>query len=150
MLGSMDQVLALEIMLEGHSVFLTGPAGSGKTYTLNEFIRRAKRQGRTVAVTATTGLAASHLSGSTIHAWSGIGVMDALPGNFLANLSKSRREIIAKTDVLVIDEISMLHDFRLDMVDAVARLVREDVRPFGGIQVILCGDFFSAAAGDAG
>jgi ATP-dependent DNA helicase PIF1 len=142
MLGSMDQVLALEIMLEGHSVFLTGPAGSGKTYTLNEFIRRAKRQGRTVAVTATTGLAASHLSGSTIHAWSGIGVMDALPGNFLANLSKSRREIIAKTDVLVIDEISMLHDFRLDMVDAVARLVREDVRPFGGIQVILCGDFF--------
>jgi type IV secretory pathway ATPase VirB11/archaellum biosynthesis ATPase len=78
----MDQVLALEIMLEGHSVFLTGPAGSGKTYTLNEFIRRAKRQGRTVAVTATTGLAASHLSGSTIHAWSGIGVMDALPGNF--------------------------------------------------------------------
>jgi ATP-dependent DNA helicase PIF1 len=142
MLGGMDQALALEIMLEGHSVFLTGPAGSGKTYILNEFIRQAKRQGRSVAVTATTGLAASHLGGSTIHAWSGIGVMDALPGNFVANLSKARQGIIAKTDVLVIDEISMLHDFRLDMVDQAARLVRQDVRPFGGIQVILCGDFF--------
>jgi ATP-dependent exoDNAse (exonuclease V) alpha subunit len=138
----MDQALALEIMLEGHSVFLTGPAGSGKTYVLNNFIRQVKRMGRSVAVTATTGLAASHLGGSTIHSWSGLGVANELPPNFVANLSKSRAEIMRKTDVLVIDEISMLHDFRLDMVDQAARLVREDNRPFGGIQVVLCGDFF--------
>lgn len=142
MLIVMDQALALEIMLAGHSVLLTGPAGSGKTYILNEFVRQAKRSGRSVAVTATTGLAASHLGGSTIHAWSGLGVHDTLPSGFVANLSKTRHDIIVKTDVLVIDEVSMLHDFRLDMVDRAARLVRQDNRPFGGLQVILCGDFF--------
>lgn len=138
----MDQSLALEIMLEGNNVVLTGPAGSGKTYVLNEFIRRAKREGKYVAVTATTGLAATHLGGNTIHAWSGIGISDQLHQNFLEHLLKGRRDIIEGTDVLVIDEISMLHDYRLDMVDEVARKVRRDDRPFGGIQVILCGDFF--------
>lgn len=138
----MDQELALEIMLDGRSVLLTGPAGSGKTFVLNDFIRRAKKQGKKVAVTATTGLAATHLNGNTIHSWSGIGIHDELPKKFHENLLKGRRETIQKTDVLIIDEISMLHDFRLDMVDAVARKVREDERPFGGIQVILCGDFF--------
>jgi ATP-dependent DNA helicase PIF1 len=138
----MNQSLALEIMLAGESVLLTGPAGSGKTYVLAEFIRQAKREGRTVAVTATTGLAASHLSGSTIHAWSGLGIHDSLPPHFVRDLTQSRRDTIIKTDVLVIDEISMLHDFRLDLVDEAARLVRDDDRPFGGIQVVLCGDFF--------
>jgi ATP-dependent DNA helicase PIF1 len=138
----MDQALALEIMLEGHSVLLTGPAGSGKTYVLAQFIKLAKREGKTVAVTATTGLAASHLNGSTIHSWSGIGIADELPANFVVNLSKARREVITKTDVLIIDEISMLHDYRLDMVDQAARAVRKSAEPFGGIQVILCGDFF--------
>lgn len=139
----MDQTLALEIMAEGHNVVLTGPAGSGKTYVLNEFIRRAKRTGKYVAVTATTGLAATHLGGNTIHAWSGIGIADQLSQNFEENLLKGRREIIEATDVLVIDEISMLHDYRLDMVDEVARKVRKQPdKAFGGIQVILCGDFF--------
>jgi ATP-dependent DNA helicase PIF1 len=138
----MDQKLALEIMLEGHNVLLTGPAGSGKTYVLNDFIRRAKSEGKYVAVTATTGLAATHIGGNTIHAWSGIGISDQLHNNWEEHLLKGRRDIIEATDVLVIDEISMLHDFRLDMVDEVARKVRRDDRPFGGIQVILCGDFF--------
>lgn len=129
-------------MLSGESVFLTGPAGSGKTYVLAEFIRRAKQAGRTVAVTATTGLAASHLGGATIHAWSGLGIHDELAPGFAANLSQSRRDTIAKTDVLIIDEISMLHDFRLDMVSRILQIVREDERPFGGLQLILCGDFF--------
>lgn len=138
----MDQTLALEIMHSGESVLLTGPAGSGKTYVLNEFIRRAKSEGKHVSVTATTGLAATHLGGNTIHAWSGIGVHDELPDDFEDYLLKSRRDIIETTDVLIIDEISMMHDYRLDMVDTVARTVRDDDRPFGGIQVILCGDFF--------
>ncbi len=121
---------------------LTGAAGSGKTYVLNQFIREARDEGKKVTVTATTGLAATHLSGSTIHAWSGIGILDVLPPRHYEMLSKTRRETIEKTDVLIIDEISMLHDFRLDMVDQVLRKVRDDDRPFGGIQVILCGDFF--------
>jgi energy-coupling factor transporter ATP-binding protein EcfA2 len=139
----MNQGLALEIMLAGESVLLTGPAGSGKTYVLNQFIRLAKHDGKHVSVTATTGLAATHIGGTTIHAWSGIGIRDDISSGFVEHMAKGRREIIEKTDVLVIDEISMLHDFRLDMVDEVCRLVRKqpDI-PFGGIQLIMSGDFF--------
>lgn len=139
----MNQALALEIMLSGESVLLTGPAGAGKTYVLNQFIKLAKHEGLHVSVTATTGLAATHLGGTTIHSWAGIGVADVLPGGFAEHIAKGRREIIEKTDVLVIDEISMLHDFRLDMVDEACRLVRKEPDlPFGGIQLIMSGDFF--------
>lgn len=138
----MDQQLALGILKAGHSALLTGPAGSGKTYVLNEFIRHAKAAGQKVAVTATTGLAATHLSGTTLHAWSGIGVLDHLPPRFHESLSQARRDALGKADILVIDEISMLHDFRLDMVDELLRAVRANDRPFGGLQVVLCGDFF--------
>lgn len=139
----MNQALALEIMLSGESVLLTGPAGAGKTYVLNQFIRIAKYEGKHVSVTATTGLAATHLGGTTIHSWAGIGVQDFIPPGFADHIAKGRREIIEKTDVLIIDEISMLHDFRLDMVDEVCRLVRKEPDlPFGGIQIIMSGDFF--------
>lgn len=138
----MRQLLALEIMLEGYSVLLTGQAGAGKTFVLNEFIRRAKKEGKSVAVTATTGLAATHLGGNTIHAWSGIGVHDELPKQFFRDLPKGRQETIQKADILIIDEVSMLHDFRLDMIEEVTRKVRGKNEPFGGLQVILCGDFF--------
>ena len=138
----MKQELALEIMLDGRSVLLTGSAGAGKTYILNQFIKLARADGKHVSVTATTGLAATHLGGTTIHSWSGIGISDDLEPNFSENISKTRREIIEKTDVLIIDEISMLHDFRLDMVDQVCRVIRKRDEPFGGIQVIMSGDFF--------
>ena len=138
----MKQTLALEIMLSGENVFLTGAAGSGKTFTLNQFIKLAKNSGKRVSVTATTGLAATHLGGNTIHAWSGIGIYDHLSRKFFERFPKTRAEIIKNTDILVIDEISMLHDFRLDMVEEICRTIRQDDKPFGGIQVILCGDFF--------
>jgi ATP-dependent DNA helicase PIF1 len=136
------QEQALAIMESGRSVLLTGAAGAGKTYVLNQFVRRAKKRGLSVAITATTGLAATHLNGTTIHAWSGIGVHDHFDRHMVKNLPKSRQELIRKGDVLIIDEISMLHDFRLDIVDEVLRRIRESPEPFGGMQVILCGDFF--------
>ncbi len=138
----MNQGLALEIMLSGQSVLLTGPAGSGKTFVLNQFIKLSKYDGKHVSVTATTGLAATHLGGTTIHSWSGMGIHDSMSPGFVDHISKSRREIIEKTDVLIIDEISMLHDFRLDMVDEICRVVRKKDEPFGGIQLIMSGDFF--------
>jgi ATP-dependent DNA helicase PIF1 len=140
----MRQAQALKIMLDGHSVFLTGAPGAGKTYVLNEYIRKATWQGRTVAVTASTGIAATHIGGSTIHSWSGLGVRDFLTDKDLAimsNNSKLVRRYIA-TDVLVIDEVSMLHGMRLDMLNQVAKLLRESDEPFGGMQVILVGDLF--------
>lgn len=138
----MIQNEALAIIESGQSVLLTGAAGSGKTHLLREVIARARQDGKVVAVTATTGLAATHLSGSTIHAWAGIGVADTVWPGMLAKMPASRKDTIRKTDMLIIDEISMLHDYRLDMVDAVLRSVRESSEPFGGLQVVLCGDFF--------
>jgi ATP-dependent exoDNAse (exonuclease V) alpha subunit len=138
----MTQNQALAILEKGNSVLLTGAAGTGKTYLLNKFIKRAKKSGKNVAVTATTGLAATHLNGTTIHAWAGIGIHDEFPKKFFEKISKQRRDIINNADVLIIDEISMLHDFRLDMIDTVLQWVRNSSQPFGGLQVVLCGDFF--------
>ena len=90
----MKQGIALEIMLSGESVLLTGSAGAGKTFVLNQFIRIAKGEGKHVSVTATTGLAATHLGGTTIHSWSGIGISDELQHGFIEYMSKGRREII--------------------------------------------------------
>lgn len=139
---SMNQSLALEIMLAGESVLLTGAAGSGKTYVLHKFIRLAKREGKNIAITATTGLAATHLGGTTIHSWSGMGIHSVLPPRFADTLAQSRKDTIAAADILVIDEISMMHDYRLDIVDEITRKVRGKDEPFGGLQVVLCGDFF--------
>ncbi len=138
----MTQQEALAILESGRSALLTGAAGTGKTFLLNKFIRRAREDGKSVAVTATTGLAATHLGGNTIHAWSGIGVHDELPKKFKEKLSKQRADLVNKADILVIDEISMMHDFRLDMVDEALKLARGSKLPFGGLQVVLCGDFF--------
>ena len=138
----MTQQEALAILESGQSVLLTGAAGTGKTYLINEFIRRAKKRRKSIAVTATTGLAATHLNGTTIHSWAGIGVHDTLPDRFFLKVGKQRQGLISKADILIIDEISMLHDYRLDMVEEVARKVRGNDKPFGGLQVILVGDFF--------
>lgn len=138
----MTQKEALAIMHSGNSVLLTGAAGAGKTYVLNQFIRRCRASGKNIAVTATTGLAATHLHGTTVHSWAGIGIHDTLPHGHIAKMSKQRHDLINKADVLVIDEISMLHDFRLDMIEQVCSQVRENQSPFGGLQVILSGDFF--------
>lgn len=78
----MDQELALAILLSGKSALLTGPAGTGKTHLLNTFVAQARNMGKKVAVTATTGLAATHLGGNTIHSWSGAGIHDELPNTF--------------------------------------------------------------------
>lgn len=138
----MKQTQTLAILDAGHSIFLTGPAGSGKTYVLNEFIRNARADGKSVAVTASTGLAATHLGGSTIHSWSGIGIADELHKRQASDMSKTRQDQIINADILIIDEVSMLHDYRLDMVDQICREVRGDSAPFGGLQVILSGDLY--------
>ena len=131
-------------MLSGESVFLTGPPGAGKTYVLNEFVRRATRMGKVVAVTASTGIAATHIGGTTIHSWSGLGIRDQLHDwdrQWLRTNDRLRKRYNA-VDVLVIDEISMLHGVRLDMVNEACKILRENPEPFGGLQVVLVGDLF--------
>ncbi|MBD3300715.1 MAG: AAA family ATPase [Candidatus Moranbacteria bacterium] len=140
----MDQSSALKIMKQGNNVLLTGPAGSGKTYLLGKYIDYLKKNRVNYSVTATTGIAATHLNGITIHSWSGIGIKEKLNRESLKNLKTKYylKKNITKTKVLIIDEISMLHPYQLVMLDKICRMFKKSLRPFGGIQLILCGDFF--------
>lgn len=140
----MTQKEALDILKLGHNVFLTGPAGSGKTYLLNQYIKYLKEHRIGVGITASTGIAATHMGGTTIHSWAGIGIKDLIHEKDIEDLMKRQylRNRFKKTKVLIIDEISMLHAHRLDMVDLVCRVFKGNSLPFGGLQVIMCGDFF--------
>ncbi len=140
----MQQAEAFDLLKMGKNVFLTGAPGSGKTYLLNKYINYLKEHNVEVAITASTGIAATHLQGSTIHAWSGMGVKDRLTEKDLEKLLTNTRitRNYKKANVLIIDEISMLHQHQLDMINTIARYMLDSDKAFGGIQVVLCGDFF--------
>jgi ATP-dependent exoDNAse (exonuclease V) alpha subunit len=140
----MTQDQALTIMKTGVNVYLSGSAGSGKTYLLNKYIKWLHEHNISVAVTASTGIAATHMGGMTIHGFSGVGIKDSLTDYEIDALTQ--KSYLAKrfndTQVLIIDEVSMLHAKTLDMVERVARAFKRNELPFGGMQVILSGDFF--------
>lgn len=128
----------------GHNVFLTGQAGSGKTYTLNRFIRWAREHRIGIAVTASTGIAATHIGGTTIHSWSGIGIKEEITKRDLEKLAKKKelQKRFNTTKVLIIDEVSMLSSTFFENLNMVCKHMKENDLPFGGIQIILCGDLF--------
>lgn len=140
----MRQRKALAILKSGKNVFLTGSAGAGKTYVLNQFISYLKDAKIPVAVTASTGIAATHMNGMTIHSWSGIGVKETIGPRDLQNLKVKKfiKDKLEKVQVLIIDEISMLHKQQLEMVNTVLKFFKNNQLPFGGVQVVFCGDFF--------
>ena len=141
---SMTQEEALNILKSGRNVYLTGAAGSGKTHVLNEYINYLNERGVAVAVTASTGIASTHLGGMTIHAWSGMGIKDDLSDYDIELLTQKEHlwKRYDKTNVLVIDEVSMLHPRFFDSLDKLTRAMKRDERVFGGMQVVLSGDFF--------
>jgi ATP-dependent exoDNAse (exonuclease V) alpha subunit len=141
----MLQSTALAILKTGENVFLTGAPGAGKTYVLNQYIDFLNQHEVEAAVTAYTGIAASHINGRTLHSWAGLtrGPMheDAQEiDRVRANEYLTDR--IRRARVLIIDEISMLHPEQFDRVDLICRTARERREPFGGLQLICCGDFF--------
>ncbi len=140
----MRQKEALDILKMGNNVYLTGQAGSGKTHVLNEYIRYLKDRDVAVGVTASTGIAATHIGGVTIHSWSGIGIKNELNENDIDGMQQKQYlwKRIDKTKVLIIDEVSMLSPNMLDMVERVCRAFKRNDKPFGGLQVVLSGDFF--------
>tara|TARA_B100001109_G_scaffold247048_1_gene236426 strand:- start:4335 stop:6032 length:1698 start_codon:yes stop_codon:yes gene_type:complete len=140
----MLQEQALALLKSGKNIFLTGSAGTGKTYVLNQYINYLKDRKVQVAVTASTGIAATHMNGMTIHAWSGIGVKNSLNQRQLNGLKTKKylAKHLEKVEVLIIDEISMLHLNQIEMVNQVLKFFKENDQAFGGIQIVFCGDFF--------
>uniref|UniRef100_A0A7C4R244 AAA family ATPase n=1 Tax=candidate division CPR3 bacterium TaxID=2268181 RepID=A0A7C4R244_UNCC3 len=140
----MTQNQALTILKTGANVFLTGEPGSGKTYTINGYVNYLRSHGIEPAITASTGIAATHIGGMTIHSWSGIGVKNRLSKSDLHNIitNEYAKKRIENASVLIIDEVSMLPPETLDMVDLICREIKGNQAPFGGIQVVLVGDFF--------
>jgi hypothetical protein len=140
----MNQETALEIMKTGSNVFLTGAAGSGKTYTLEKYLRILDKEGISYAVTAPTGIAASHLGGTTVHSFFGLGIKETLSDYDLDALTERKYlwDRLQKLKVLVIDEVSMLSPEIFSSIDRVLKTFLQSSQPYGGIQVILSGDFF--------
>ena len=140
----MTQEQALNILKTGANVFLTGEPGAGKTHTINTFVNYLRSCDVEPAITASTGIAATHIGGMTIHSWSGIGIRTKLDKYDLDKIASSEYicKRVNRTRVLIIDEISMLSLNMLDMVDMVCREIKQNDEPFGGIQIILVGDFF--------
>lgn len=137
-----EQQTSLRYVAAGRSILLTGSAGTGKTRTLNDII--ASLPTSTTFVTATTGLAASHVGGMTVHAFAGVSAADGA-GRAAFVAAASRPAAGARWRAcshLVVDEISMLSGEVFDALEAAARAARQNDAPFGGIQLVLSGDFY--------
>lgn len=140
----MTQASALEILKLGKNVFLTGAPGAGKTYVLNQYIAFLESNDINVAITAYTGIAASHINGRTLHSWAGLsfGALTQEQERERVKMNRFLGARICAAKALIIDEISMLHPEEFERVDFICKTARESIEPFGGLQLICCGDFF--------
>jgi ATP-dependent DNA helicase PIF1 len=142
-----SQRAAFDAIAAGKSIFITGPGGTGKSYLIQAIYNLIPdRTGKHVSVTALTGCAALLLGryAKTLHSWAGIGLGRSEVNVLVAAIRRSGRAFRRwlGTDILIIDEVSMMTSELLEKLDEVARHIRRDKRPFGGIQVVFVGDFF--------
>lgn len=137
-----EQKRAFDLALAGRNLFITGAAGTGKSFLLKHIIRGLSNL-RSVAVTASTGTAAFLIQGITLHSWFSMGLAKEPVEVIIQRLNKYRTcsENIRKTQTLIIDEISQVRGDFLEKINEVAQHVRKNHSPFGGIQIIFCGDF---------
>ena len=140
-LGS-DQQRVVDLVLDGKSVLAVGGAGVGKSWLISHLARLYKADPG-VCFTATTGIAAVHIGGITIHSFAGVKSFDVPIGWLLRGVlgDEKKRQRWRECRLLFIDEISMLSSADFDKLDEMARKVRGDARPFGGIQLVVSGDF---------
>ncbi len=138
-----DSESALNYLIK-YNVFLTGPPGSGKSYLVNNFIEWTRKNSLNVAVTASTGIAAKIVNGSTLHSWAGIGLGQDTKEKLLEKVieSKHKKRNWKNTNILIIDEISMISGELWETLDYIGQEVRGIAKPFGGIQIVAVGDFY--------
>jgi ATP-dependent DNA helicase PIF1 len=143
---SEKQQLVLERVWKGHNVFMTGPGGCGKSVLVRELFQQLIDCGKRVQVTAMTGCAAVLLAcrARTVHSFAGIGLGNGTIEDNVRRVADNytRSRAWRQLDVLIVDEVSMMSKKLFEMLDAIARHVRKDGRPFGGLQVVFSGDFY--------
>ncbi len=141
-----EQQEAIEVAKVGRNLFLTGPGGTGKSYVLKGILQTLKSRFKKYALTAMTGCAALLLCerASTLHRWAGIGLGKEPVGKLLTAIRKSPKTLRRwlTTDVLIVDEISMMLPDLFEKLDHIGKVLRDSQKPFGGIQLIFVGDFF--------
>lgn len=146
-----EQRTILDLVLKKRqSVFFTGPAGTGKSFLLRKIIqgltvKYLEESDRRIAITASTGLAAYSIKGITLHRFAGIGIGKAPTTKLIMDIFKDPKFKLKRwleVKVLIIDEVSMIDPTLFDKLDIIARAVRGIDQPFGGIQLVITGDFF--------
>jgi ATP-dependent DNA helicase PIF1 len=142
-----NQKNAFEAMINGNNIFITGPGGSGKSHVINYFVKYFKEnlenENEQLFVTSSTGLSSLLINGITINQYAGIGTFDKENDYYIKRIKKNKtiRERWSKTKTLIIDEISMISATFFEKLDILAQKIRKNKNPFGGIQIILSGDF---------
>lgn len=143
---SEEQQQAFDKYVQGNNIFITGPGGSGKTALIKKIYEHSYKAFRNIHVTALTGCAAVLLGckAKTLHSWAGIGLGNGTPEQVILKIKKNKflKSAWRTTEVLVIDEISMLSLKLFNLLNEVGKAVRGNIKPFGGIQLIFSGDFY--------
>ncbi len=136
----LDQKIGFDLCKAGHNLFITGVAGTGKSWLLKHIIKYFKNNDKEVSVMAPTGIAAVNVGGCTLHSFCGIGIPKG-PKDFEKMSNKGPAHRILNSKVWIIDEISMCSGELLDKIEEKMRAIRRNNLPFGGVQMIFCGDF---------
>ena len=135
-----------ESYLNQENIFITGPGGTGKTYAIKQIYEHAISNNRKICVTALTGVASVLLdcNATTIHSWSGIGISNKTEIQIINKINRSKfyKHNWENTDILIIDEISMMSCKLFELLNKIGQVIRSNKKPFGGIQLIFSGDFF--------
>lgn len=128
---------------EGYNLFITGLGGSGKSHAIKEIIFWAKVNKRFIGITSSTGVSATHIGGTTIHSFLGLGLgtnnVYKIYNKIKSYYPKYKK--LLRLEILIIDEISMINKYLFNKISRLLQLIKRNDKPFGGIQVIISGDF---------